>query len=833
MTTLPSHTASEPTPSSAPALTLQYNHSPSVQDASVGLPHLRFPSTLPESLPSVSPSSSSNPSLGSCGTRKSPTTSPPNHSTRFRLPRFSLFGRSTPDSLLCDRISSLALPPTTSDATTDLERLHIGQRRALSLVTSHSNTYDQRLDPEAEPPAHPPPSSDSNAHVHASMPMLVINEPVGSSPVSSPKLGSVWRLSGGLFASSAATPQRGRPVTADSAIPREVNTPASQFAAWSELVHGAPPPDRSTTFSSISSASCSSSSRPSMKKVGSHDSIRSSGSARPVDSELTASVSHSTIPVPKVIKTKLRSKSKSGQEVDLDNVFLAQELHCPSSSACKAKLSRSQHEAMTTNLSAEKRTKRSSWAARRSTSPQAVQTGGVRSSIDQPDPEWHAQRGRIDRQLSTCSYLTTASSTTTGSSDVGEATAPRSPRSTGEPEPTADCRAKLRKTTKRKTYALQFSLDGRYVAAAGSDHLIRVYEVLSSPSDRADEIELASMQRSESKTCSAGACPRARSTTPELAPIFKSSPIHIFTGHTGDVLDLCWSKNNFLLSCSSDKTARLWHPNRSYCLCTFSTSAVVSCLDFHPEDDRFFVTGGLDGKVRLWNIAGRRVQSVCDVPGVITAIAFTRGGGKVCVGTHAGGVLTFGCSDRLVLAGSLAVNKKGAQAKVTSVKPIQLPQDEVEEYMAVTSNDSRIRIYAVGSRSFVSRFKSTSYVNRTSQIRATPSSDSTFIVSGGEDASIHIWSVRSSLPAPGLFGGIKRSKSILRNDDGDASTWRSWHAGSGSIRCAVFAPQETTALLALAHDPIAKQRGRARIIVSTDDSNSVRVWRSDPSSCLF
>jgi len=53
------------------------------------------------------------------------------------------------------------------------------------------------------------------------------------------------------------------------------------------------------------------------------------------------------------------------------------------------------------------------------------------------------------------------------------------------------------------------------------------------------------------------------------APVFKSKPIREFQGHTSDVLDLSWSKNNFLLSSSMDKTVRLWHISRQECLCTF------------------------------------------------------------------------------------------------------------------------------------------------------------------------------------------------------------------------------------------------------------------------
>ncbi|CDU24150.1 uncharacterized protein SPSC_02779 [Sporisorium scitamineum] len=713
------------------------------------------------------------------------------------------------------------------------------------------------------------------------MTMFAVDEPVPPLPMSSPKLGSVRRLGGGLFASSASPitkpePRRGRPQTADPTTPRFSTSPSSQFASWSELMHAPTPPNRTTTFSSISSASCSSCSRPSVKKVRSQDSIRSSTSARPLDFEPSTLHSHSTIPVPRLIKTKLRSKSKPSVEHDFDSIFLAQELHASSPSSTKSAPPARSPSCMRNDLSsrfgAENRHKRSSLIARRSTSPHAVQRNpssesvplDVHTSAEHHDADWaHAQRGRIDRQLSTGSHLTTASSNTTSSSEAAEALPPRSPRLTGESEISGDSRAKPTKQSKRKTYALQFSLDGRYLAAAGSDHFIRVYEVISSPSDRADEIELAQMHRAEeschrkmSSVCSQSVCStgrsqakaEARAATAELAPVFKSTPVHVFAGHTGDVLDLSWSKNNFLLSCSSDKTARLWHPNRSECLCTFSTSAIVSSVDFHPVDDRFLVTGGLDGKLRLWNISARRVQSINDVPGVITAVAFSASGAAVCVGTHSGSLVTFACTETLsylsaVTVKSAAAAKSTQASKITSIQPIKLDpvsdagstaEKAESEHMTITSNDSRVRIYSIASRRLISRFKSTSYMNRSSQIRATSSSDSQYIISGSEDASIHIWSVATTTPLlTNLLSGIKRNKSILKQaepDAGDNSTCRSWTAGSGSVRCAIFAPAATAQLLGLAHDPLEME---GRIVVSTDDSNAVRVWRSDPQGRLF
>ncbi|PWN46640.1 WD40 repeat-like protein, partial [Violaceomyces palustris] len=142
--------------------------------------------------------------------------------------------------------------------------------------------------------------------------------------------------------------------------------------------------------------------------------------------------------------------------------------------------------------------------------------------------------------------------------------------------------------------------------------------------------------------------------------IFKRRPIKEFRGHTSDILDLNWSKNNFLLSSSMDGTVRLWHVTRSECLCTFGMPDMVTGVSFHPKDDRYFISGGLDGKLRLWNIPAKKVQSSQEVPGLITAVAFTESGKVACVGTFTGAALFYDVSDKLTYSSSIAVRRRSS-----------------------------------------------------------------------------------------------------------------------------------------------------------------------------
>lgn len=120
---------------------------------------------------------------------------------------------------------------------------------------------------------------------------------------------------------------------------------------------------------------------------------------------------------------------------------------------------------------------------------------------------------------------------------------------------------------------------------------------------------------------------------------FRQRPFCKYKGHTADLLDLSWSKNYFLLSSSMDKTVRLWHISRRECLCCFQHIDFVTAIAFHPRDDRYFLSGSLDGKLRLWNIPDKKVALWNEVDGqtkLITAANFCQNGKYAVIGTYDG-----------------------------------------------------------------------------------------------------------------------------------------------------------------------------------------------------
>lgn len=52
-------------------------------------------------------------------------------------------------------------------------------------------------------------------------------------------------------------------------------------------------------------------------------------------------------------------------------------------------------------------------------------------------------------------------------------------------------------------------------------------------------------------------------------------------------------------------------------------------MNFNPVNDNFFISGSIDGKVRIWEVVRCRVVDYIDIREIVTAVCF-RPDGKVC-----------------------------------------------------------------------------------------------------------------------------------------------------------------------------------------------------------
>ncbi|XP_051138072.1 uncharacterized protein LOC127256225 [Andrographis paniculata] len=331
---------------------------------------------------------------------------------------------------------------------------------------------------------------------------------------------------------------------------------------------------------------------------------------------------------------------------------------------------------------------------------------------------------------------------------------------------------------------MKFSPDGQYLASGGEDTIVRVWQVVEDVrSSRTVEIpdadpscvyfsanhlsELEPLMVEKDKVDYTKSLQKTLDSAcvvfpPKVFHIFET-PLHVFKGHTGDVLDLSWSKDNRLLSASIDKTVRLWRVGVDRCLKVFKHSDYVTCLQFNPIDGDCFVSGSIDGKVRIWTIGCGQVVRWAEMRDIITAVSYRPDGQSGIVGTITGACRCFNISDdNLELETEMCWSNK----KKSSCKRITgfqfFPQDPSK--VLVTSADSQLRI--LHGTNVIWKYKGLRKVGNS--ISATPTSDGKHIVSACDDSAVYVWNVNDPLFS---HGKVIKSFEYFASESSVAIPW--------------------------------------------------------------
>ncbi|XP_034328788.2 WD repeat-containing protein 44 isoform X3 [Magallana gigas] len=334
-------------------------------------------------------------------------------------------------------------------------------------------------------------------------------------------------------------------------------------------------------------------------------------------------------------------------------------------------------------------------------------------------------------------------------------------------------------------WTMKFSPCGKLLATGGQDNMLRIW-VLKAAYPHFDDMRtkyadvrvspapsLESLNSIVSENSVGDFLTQAQTMSDEDkdAP-FMSRPLCVYKGHASDVLDVSWSKNYFILSSSMDKTVRLWHISRRECLCIFQHIDFVTAIVFHPKDDRYFLSGSLDGKLRLWNIPEKKVTMWNEVSSLITTANFCHNGKFAVAGTYDGKCIFYTTEQlkyytQIHVRSTRGKNAKGS--KITGVEP--LPG---EDKILVTSNDSRIRLYDLRDLTLTCKYKGCT--NNSSQIKASFSPKSKYLICGSEDHFVYIWKTQHEFYK---FSSARRD----RND-----YWEAIKVHNATVTAAVFAP---------------------------------------------
>jgi WD repeat-containing protein 44 len=223
-------------------------------------------------------------------------------------------------------------------------------------------------------------------------------------------------------------------------------------------------------------------------------------------------------------------------------------------------------------------------------------------------------------------------------------------------------------------------------------------------------------------------------------------------------------------------------------LCTFKHSAPVLAIAFHPRDDRFFLAGCKDAKLRLWSIPDKRIEYWVNTGEIVTAVGFSPDGKTALAGTMAGSISLYS-TENMKSIGQIPVRGK-KKSRITGIEIRYVPPSDVLKVL-VTTTDSRIRLYNLRDKALELKLKA--HRNDEIPMKASFNDDGRYVISGSEDKGVYIWSVADTNLLP--VSDRERDKTIQR-------PLEYLEANASKTTCAVIAPFETRLLLGQSGDPI-------------------------------
>lgn len=344
----------------------------------------------------------------------------------------------------------------------------------------------------------------------------------------------------------------------------------------------------------------------------------------------------------------------------------------------------------------------------------------------------------------------------------------------------------INKAHVKAIWVMKMSPGGKVLASAGDDKNINIWVLKSVWDNFVEKYYLKNKHDT----------PPTRNSDDD-GGYFESVPFRVFRGSEGPIIDLNWSKKMyFLLSAGTDRNVRLWHIARQIQIACFPHPDVVPTVVFHPLSDVLFLSGCLDGRVKLWNIHARKVQSHYKLEprnnsdALITAVNFvTYGNRKVraFVGTYDGRITVLDITASNTLDYHTALDIRGNRSK-NARKITSIEQRPNSTNILVTSNDSRIRLYDVDNWQLTCKYKG--FLNVSSQIKASFSHDGKIIISGDEKNFCYFWETETHYKIFSHASSKGPLKRQLRRDKNDC--YHRFRSHESRVTCATFAPEALT-----------------------------------------
>uniref|UniRef100_A0A0D9VGT6 Uncharacterized protein n=1 Tax=Leersia perrieri TaxID=77586 RepID=A0A0D9VGT6_9ORYZ len=279
---------------------------------------------------------------------------------------------------------------------------------------------------------------------------------------------------------------------------------------------------------------------------------------------------------------------------------------------------------------------------------------------------------------------------------------------------------------------MKFSSSGWYLASGGEDCVVRIWqikEIESTPSLYGKDTGAENMNNNKDVKN------KALAIIPDKIFSITETPLQEFHGHTSDILDLAWSKSDFLLTSSKDNTIRMWKVGCDHCLALFKHVNYVTCVQFNPVDERYFISGSIDGKVRIWDVSDKQLYDYYDIKDIITAISYQPDGKGFVVGNVKGRCFFYNKSDRYFgRSNKIRIKRRNIFAAANKITNIQFSKGNSPR-MIISSKDHKIRV----SEDLKITQKLQGKWSSKALVPPSLTPDGRYLISAGGDSKVRIW----------------------------------------------------------------------------------------------
>ncbi|KAG2592107.1 WD repeat-containing protein 13-like [Panicum virgatum] len=219
-------------------------------------------------------------------------------------------------------------------------------------------------------------------------------------------------------------------------------------------------------------------------------------------------------------------------------------------------------------------------------------------------------------------------------------------------------------------------------------------------------------------------------------------------GHSKNITDFDFSSNNqYIASCSLDKTVRVWEISKGTCIRVVYGVTSQLCICFHPVNNNLLLVGNSNKEINAINFSTGRVISKLNFDDAVTALDIDHTGQLIFAGDAQGYIYTVSVNSH---TGSLSRTHKNKSSK--SKSPITTIQYRTFSLVArcpvllSCAQDGYLSFFSIATdaKGYLTLISSLKLASRVQTIRASfcpflSLEKGEFIVTGSEDANVYFY----------------------------------------------------------------------------------------------